>query len=66
MLENKPTELVITIDGDGAVEIEVLNVKGSGCKAVSKPYEDLFKIEKDTLKHEYNEASAATVQKQRI
>lgn len=63
--QQKEQEIHITID-NGVVKIEVVNGSGSSCKALTKPYEDLFSDVKTlTLKPEYTEVKNATSTKQR-
>lgn len=41
-LDSKEAEIVVTIDDVGKFELEVRNVPGPACKALSRPYEELF------------------------
>ena len=52
---SQESEIHMTIDNEGHVEIEVKNVKGPSCKALSAPYEEMFTVMEVTNKSDYTQ-----------
>lgn len=57
-------ETHILLNPDGTVSIEVFGVKGSGCVELSKPYCELFEIQKETKTNEFYQQETATGRQQ--
>lgn len=54
MIEKPKEPEIHLILGGEKIEIEVHNVQGQGCTALSKPYADLFQQEQETKKAEFH------------
>lgn len=55
--------VIITVDPTGAVKVAADGVKGTGCKALTKPYEDALGVTTgDATKPEFYQQSSQSQQ----